>query len=92
MHRIFCNCPCVHCRYTFYLDYLAAEYEDRSQNALLHLREQSEYVRVLGSYPTGSVLVGPVLDAVRALDAAGATGVTRAAIGAMQREMVNCYA
>lgn len=65
-------CLVLH-RYTFYLDYLAAEYADKSQNALLHLREQSEYVRVLGSYPTGSVLVGPVLDAVRTLDAAAGT-------------------
>ena len=39
------------CRYTFYLDFLASEFDDRTQNALLHLREQSDYVRVLGSYP-----------------------------------------
>ena len=50
--------PCV--RYTFYLDCLASEFDDRTQNALLHLREQSEYVRVLGSYPTGGELIGPV--------------------------------
>lgn len=47
-------------RYTFYLDFLASEFDDRTQNALLHLKEQSEYVRVLGSYPKGGELIGPV--------------------------------
>jgi hypothetical protein len=47
-------------RYTFYLDFLASELDDRTQNALLHLREQSDYVRVLGSYPKGSELIGPI--------------------------------
>lgn len=55
-------------RYTFYLDFLASEFDDRTQNALLHLQEQSDYVRVLGSYPRGGVLLGPIsstLDAIR---------------------------
>eukprot|EP01041_Mallomonas_annulata_P001057 gene1057-2067_t len=47
-------------RYTFYLDFLASEFDDRSQNALLHLQEQSEFVRVLGSYPRDGVMIGPV--------------------------------
>jgi prephenate dehydratase/prephenate dehydrogenase len=55
-------------RYTFYLDFLAAEYDDDAQNALIHLREQSTFVRVLGSYPTGSKLVGPVKGAIDALN------------------------
>ena len=42
------------------MDFLASEFDDRTQNALLHLREQSEYVRVLGSFPKGSQLIGPV--------------------------------
>lgn len=51
-------------RYTFYLDFLASEFDDRAQNALLHLREQSHFVRVLGSYPKGSTLLGPVKSAL----------------------------
>lgn len=47
-------------RYTFYLEFLASEFEDRTQNALLHLKEQSQFVRVLGSYPKSSQLIGPV--------------------------------
>ena len=54
-------------RYTFYLEFLAAELEDRTQNALHHLREQSDFVRVLGSYPKSSQLVGPVKSAVESL-------------------------
>lgn len=58
-------------RYTFYLDFLAPQYSDGAQNALLHLKEQSEFVRVLGSYPSsGTGLVGPVKAALAALDAA----------------------
>ena len=40
-------------QYIFYLDFLASELDDRTQNALAHLREQSQFVRVLGSYPRG---------------------------------------
>jgi len=47
-------------RYTFYLDFLASEFDDRTQNALLHLREQSQFVRILGSYPRQGQLIGPV--------------------------------
>ena len=47
-------------RYTFYLDFLASEFDDRTQNALLHLKEQSHFVRVLGSYPKNSQLIGPI--------------------------------
>jgi NADP oxidoreductase coenzyme F420-dependent len=54
-------------RYTFYLEFLASEFEDRTQNALLHLREQSQFVRVLGSYPKSSQLIGPVKNSLDAL-------------------------
>ena len=54
-------------RYTFYLEFLASEFEDRTQNALLHLREQSQFVRVLGSYPKASQLIGPVKNSLDAL-------------------------
>ena len=59
-------------RYCFYLDILSSELDDRVQNALHHLREQSDYCRVLGSYPANSRLVGPVAEAVEALNAANA--------------------
>ena len=57
-------------RYCFYLDILSSELDESVQNALHHLREQSDYCRILGSYPANSRLVGPVADAVEALDAA----------------------
>lgn len=59
-------------RYCFYVDILASELDPRVQNALRHLREQSDYCRVLGSYPARSRLVGPVAEAVEALQAANA--------------------
>ena len=59
-------------RYCFYLDILSSELDEGVQNALHHLREQSDYCRILGSYPANSRLVGPVADAVEALDAANA--------------------
>ena len=54
-------------RYCFYLDFLANQLDENAQNALAHLREQADYVRVLGSYPKKSRLVGPVKDAVEQL-------------------------
>ncbi len=57
-------------RYCFYLDILSSELDEDVQNALHHLREQSDYCRVLGSYPANSRLVGPVAEAVEALNAA----------------------
>ncbi|KAL3798374.1 hypothetical protein HJC23_005027 [Cyclotella cryptica] len=59
-------------RYCFYLDILESELDERVQNALHHLREQSDYCRILGSYPAKSRLVGPVAEAVEALKAANA--------------------
>jgi prephenate dehydratase len=56
-------------RYCFYLDILSSELDEGVQNALHHLREQSDYCRVLGSYPANSRLVGPVAEAVDALNA-----------------------
>ncbi len=40
--------------YLFYLDFLAREDEPRVQNALRHLEELADFLRVLGSYPKGS--------------------------------------
>ena len=59
-------------RYCFYLDILSSELDEGVQNALHHLREQSDYCRVLGSYPAKSRLVGPIAEAVEALNAANA--------------------
>ena len=54
-------------RYCFYLDFLSSPVDENAQNALAHLREQAEFVRVLGSYPQKSRLVGPVHQAVEDL-------------------------
>jgi prephenate dehydratase/prephenate dehydrogenase len=54
-------------RYCFYLDFLANQLDENAQNALAHLREQSDFMRILGSYPKKSRLVGPVKDAVEQL-------------------------
>jgi hypothetical protein len=51
-------------RYCFYLDFLANQLDERAQNALAHLREQADFVRILGSYPQKSRLVGPVAESV----------------------------
>jgi prephenate dehydratase len=40
--------------YLFYLDFLDREDEPRVQNALRHLAELADFLRVLGSYPKGS--------------------------------------
>lgn len=40
--------------YLFYLDFLGREDETRVQNALRHLAELADFLRVLGSYPRGS--------------------------------------
>ena len=39
--------------YLFYLDFLGREDEPRVQNALRHLAELADFMRVLGSYPRG---------------------------------------
>lgn len=54
-------------RYCFYLDFLAGELDENTQNALSHLREQADFLRILGSYPQKSKLVGPVAAAVEKL-------------------------
>jgi len=51
-------------RYCFYLDFLANQLDHNTQNALAHLREQADFMRILGSYPQKSRLVGPVKQAV----------------------------
>eukprot|EP00980_Cylindrotheca_fusiformis_P030434 scaffold24801_cov181-Cylindrotheca_fusiformis.AAC.12 len=56
-------------RYCFYLDFLSGQFDRNTENALAHLREQAEYVRILGSYPRKSRLVGPVAEAVEELKA-----------------------
>ena len=40
--------------YLFYLDFLGREDEPRVQNALRHLGELADFLRVLGSYPQGN--------------------------------------
>ncbi len=40
--------------YLFYLDFLGREDEARVQNALRHLTELADFLRVLGSYPRGA--------------------------------------
>ena len=47
-------------RYCFYYDIRQAESDPVCQAALAHLGEQSQFVRVLGSYPAESRLLGPV--------------------------------
>ena len=54
-------------RYCFYLDFLAGELDMKTKNALDHLREQADFVRILGSYPQKSRLVGPVAQSVEDL-------------------------
>ena len=54
-------------RYCFYLDFLANQLDENTQNALAHLREQADFMRILGSYPQKSRLVGPVQQAVEQL-------------------------
>ncbi len=38
-------------QYLFYVDFEASMAEERAKNALRHLREQTNFMRVLGSYP-----------------------------------------
>lgn len=59
-------------RYCFYLDFLSGQLDPNTEHALAHLREQAEYVRILGSYPQKSRLVGPVAEAVEELKASSA--------------------
>jgi len=40
--------------YLFYLDFLGREDSPNAQNALRHLRETADYLRVLGCYPRGA--------------------------------------
>jgi hypothetical protein len=54
-------------RYCFYLDFLANQLDENAQNALAHLREQSDFLRILGSYPAKSHLAGPVASEVERL-------------------------
>ena len=54
-------------RYCFYLDFLANELDENTQHALSHLREQTDFMRNLGSYPQRSRLVGPVAKSAEAL-------------------------
>lgn len=55
-------------RYCFYLDFLASRLDENAQNAISHLREQADFLRILGSYPQKSRLVGPIAQAVEQLN------------------------
>jgi len=55
--------------YCFYLDILSSLLTEKAQSAISHLKEQAAFVRVLGSYPKGSKLVGPVKKAIDAFSA-----------------------
>eukprot|EP00934_Nitzschia_sp_Nitz4_P004199 Nitzschia sp. Nitz4//scaffold41_size133979//82627//84811//NITZ4_003357-RA/size133979-snap-gene-0.128-mRNA-1//-1//CDS//3329551500//4189//frame0 len=54
-------------RYSFYVDFLSGQLDPNTENALSQLKEQATYVRILGSYPQKSRLVGQVKDAVDSL-------------------------
>lgn len=54
-------------RYCFYLDFLSSPLDANTENALAHLKEHADYVRILGSYPQKSRLVGPVQKEVEEL-------------------------
>jgi prephenate dehydratase len=54
-------------RYCFYLDFLASELDETAQNALANLREQAGFLRILGSYPQKSRLIGPLAQCVEEL-------------------------
>lgn len=54
-------------RYCFYLDFLANQNDENVENALAHLNEQCDFLRILGSYPQKSRLVGPVAEAAEQL-------------------------
>lgn len=47
-------------RYCFYLDFLDGQMSTNSENALSNLKEFTDFVRILGTYPQKSRLVGPV--------------------------------
>lgn len=59
----------VRFRYCFYFDVKASEIEPNAQAAIFQLKEQSEFVRVLGSYPSNSQLIGPIVDSLNTLEA-----------------------
>jgi prephenate dehydratase len=39
--------------YLFYVDFMGRQEDERVQNALRHLGEVADFLRVLGSYPRG---------------------------------------
>ena len=51
-------------RYCFYLDFLASQLDEPARNALLQLEEQSQFVRVLGSFPIRGQLLGPIRESL----------------------------
>lgn len=55
-------------RYCFYLDFLDHELSEAAQNSLAHLKEQAQFVRVLGSYPAKSRLVGAIKESVDVME------------------------
>ena len=75
--------------YTFYLELVATEFEERTQNALNHLKEQSQFVRILGSYPKSSQLIGHMknfLDALSQIPIESELPVTQSAITLLKKD------
>ena len=60
-----------HFRYCFYLDFLDHELSQAAQHSLNHLQEQAQFVRVLGSYPRTSRLIGAVKSQIDGLKSDG---------------------
>lgn len=58
-------------RYCFYLDFLSHAEDVKAKNALSHLSECTSFSKVLGSYPSGSGLVGHVSNDLRTRAPAG---------------------
>lgn len=75
-------------RYCFYLDFLASQLDEPARNALLQLEEQSQYVRVLGSFPTKGQLLGPIREALDLLakESGEAAGVPLKAVASRRAQ------
>jgi hypothetical protein len=71
------------------LDFLSGQLDANTENALAHLREQADYVRILGSYPQKSRVVGPVAEAVEELKAKGVMDPTEISLATLPSDSEN---